>query len=63
MPGDLFLATGSFQKVLAPKMLKYSEACNVDLVLGKYPVACKEAMEVFQSQMYEDYNEESGRSA
>ena len=52
MPGDLFLATGSFQRVLVHKTLKYSDACNADLVLRKYPVACKEAMEVFQSRMY-----------
>ena len=28
MPGDLFLATGSAQRVLMHKMLKYSDACN-----------------------------------
>ena len=54
LPGDLFLATGTFQRHLLHGSLSYTEAACVDEVLDKFNV-CSEAREVLRSRKYGKY--------
>ena len=54
LPGDLFLAAGTFQHELEHCSLNYTEAGNVDEVLGKWSV-CSEAQLLLKSAAYQRY--------
>ena len=58
LPGDLFLATGTFQKHLVHGALSYKDAANVYGVLSKWST-CSDARRVLESDEYLKYFDES----
>ena len=58
LPGDLFLATGTFQKHLVHGALSYRDAANVDGVLSKWST-CSDARRVLESAEYREYFDET----
>ena len=54
LPGDLFLAAGTFQHHLHHGSLSYTEAADIEQVLSKYQ-ACNEAKAVLRSPEYLQY--------
>ena len=54
LPGDLFLAAGTFQHHVHHGSLSYTEAADIEQVLSKYQ-ACNEARAVLFSPRYQQY--------
>ena len=58
LPGDLFLASGTFQHHLVHGSLSYTEAANVHEVISQWSM-CSEALSVLHSAAYQAYFDNS----
>ena len=58
LPGDLFLASGTFQHQLLHGSLSYTDAANVHQVISQWSM-CSEALSVLHSAAYQAYFDNS----
>ena len=58
LPGDLFLASGTFQHHLLHGSLSYTDAANVHEVISQWSM-CSEALSVLHSAAYQAYFDNS----